>query len=192
MQVIVPVIDSYASAPSVFGSCASFVRRSIPGIDRRFIISKENVRRCYAGRRVTGDSLVASTAGVRNRGCSFVRTVLQNLYDLTEPSRASRPRRQAPLSPLLFGSFSELSFAIRATCSRTETILSGARERQRDKINMSALLLSSLSLSLFCSARFIISLSSFLAEFASRRHRLNLPKFGYRLAARWGSMRDRY
>lgn len=147
MQVIVPVIDSYASAPSVFGSCASFVRRSIPGIDRRFIISKENVRRCYAGRRVTGDSLVASTAGVRNRGCSFVRTVLQNLYDLTEPSRASRPRRHAPLSPLLFGSFSELSFAIRATCSRTETILSGARERQRDKINMSAPLLS-LSLSL--------------------------------------------
>lgn len=148
MQVIVPVIDSYASAPSVFGSCASFVRRSIPGIDRRFIISKENVRRCYAGRHVTGDSLVASTAGVRNRGCSFVRTVLQNLYDSTEPSRASRPRRHAPLSPLLFGSFSELSFAIRATCSRTETILSGARERQRDKINMSALLLSSLSLSL--------------------------------------------
>lgn len=87
MQVIVPVIDSYASTPSVFGSCASFVRRSIPGIDRCFIISNENVRRCYAS-RVAANSLVASTASLRNRGCSFVRsTVLQNLYDLTEPSR---------------------------------------------------------------------------------------------------------
>lgn len=149
MQVIVPVIDLYASTtPSVFGSCASFVRRSIPGIDRCFIISNENVRRCYAS-SVTANSLVASTASVRNRGCSFVRTVLQNLYDLTEPSRASRPRRHTLLSPLLFGSFSKLSFAIRATCSPTETILSGARERERDKINMSAPLLSLLFRALY-------------------------------------------
>lgn len=98
MQVIVPVIDSYASAPSVFGSCASFVRRSIPGIDRCFIISKENVRRCYAG-RVTGNSLVASTAGVRS---SFVRTVLQNLYDLTEPSRAEPVDHAGMLFPRRF------------------------------------------------------------------------------------------
>lgn len=173
MQVIVPVIDLYASTPSVFGSCASFVRRSIPGIDRCFIISNENVRRCYAS-RVTGNSLVASTL-VRAYG--FAKFVRFN----RAKSTAGRLRRHTLPSPLLFGSFSKLSFAIRATCSRTETILSGARERERDKINMSAPLLS-----LFCSARFIISLSSFLAEFASRRHRLNLPKFGYRLAARRG------
>ena len=86
-----------------------------------------------------------------------------------------------PLRLLSFESFGKPWLVARTTCSSTEIIRSGTREH--DKINMFPLS------SLFCSTRCIISFSSFLAEFASRRHRLNFAQV--RLPASWLLGRDR-